>query len=61
LIKIKMESRNCRTLIHAGQREFDVMEGHTNFIVRLKDNFCDCRKWQLSGLPCEHAARCFLE
>ncbi|KAJ8438929.1 hypothetical protein Cgig2_033816 [Carnegiea gigantea] len=26
--------------------------------VRLKDKFCDCRKWQLTGLPCKHAARC---
>ena len=45
LIKIEIESGNCKNLIHAGQGEFNVTEGHTNFIVRLKDKFCDCRKW----------------
>jgi len=58
LIKIEMESRNCRNLIHAGQGEFDVTEGHTNFTVRLKYKFCDCRKSQLTSLPCKHVARC---
>jgi len=51
LLQIEMESRNCKNLIHAG---------HTNFTVRLKDKFCDCRKWQLTGFPCKHAARCIL-
>jgi len=60
LLQIEMESRNCKNLLHAGQGEFDVMEGHTNFTVRLQDKFCDCRKWQLTGLPCKHAARCIL-
>ena len=58
LLQIEMKSRNCKNLIHAGQGEFDVTEGHTNFTVRLKDKFCDCRKWQLTGLPCKHAGRC---
>ena len=55
-----MESRNCKNLTHAGQGEFDVTEGHTNFTVRLQDGHCDCRKWQLTGFPCKHAARCIL-
>jgi len=58
LMHIEMESRNCTNLIHAGQEECDVIEGHTNFTVRLKDKFCDCRKWQLTSLPCKHVARC---
>ncbi|KAJ8439455.1 LOW QUALITY PROTEIN: hypothetical protein Cgig2_008486 [Carnegiea gigantea] len=57
LLIIEIESRNCIHLVHAVQGEFDVTEGHTNFIVRLQDTFCDCRKWQLTGLPCKHAAR----
>lgn len=60
LLITEMESRNCTHLVHAGQGEFDVTEGHTNFTVRLQDRFCDCRKWQLTGLPCKHAARCIL-
>jgi len=58
LMQVEMESRNCRNLIHAGQGEFDVTGGYTNFTLRLKDKFCDCRKWQLTGLPCKHAVRC---
>ncbi|KAJ8427209.1 hypothetical protein Cgig2_004368 [Carnegiea gigantea] len=34
---------------------------HTNFTVRLKDRFCDCRKWQLTVLPCKHATRCIFK
>jgi len=58
LIQTEMESRNCRNLIHAGQGEFDVTEGHINFTLRLKVKFYDCKKWQLTGLPCKHTARC---
>ncbi|KAJ8448910.1 LOW QUALITY PROTEIN: hypothetical protein Cgig2_030766 [Carnegiea gigantea] len=58
LLMIEMESRICTHLVHAGQGEFDVTEGHTNFTVRLQDKFCDYRKWQLTGLLYKHAARC---
>ena len=53
-----MERRNCKDMIHGVQGEFDVTERHTNFIVRLKDKFCDCRKWHITVLPYKHAARC---
>ena len=56
----EMESMNCTHLVHVGQWEFDMTKGHTNFIVRLQDKYCDCRKWQLTGLPCKHVGRCIL-
>ncbi|KAJ8424734.1 hypothetical protein Cgig2_010034 [Carnegiea gigantea] len=40
--------------------DFDVVEGCTNFTVKLKEHFCDCKKWQITGLPCKHGARCIL-
>ena len=43
--------------MHAGQGEFDMTKGHTNFTVRLQDKLCDYRKWKLTGLPCKHVAR----
>ena len=57
---IEGESRNCSSIIHAGRGEFDVTEGKTNFTVRLSDRFCDCQRWQISGIPCKHVARCIL-
>ncbi|KAJ8421831.1 LOW QUALITY PROTEIN: hypothetical protein Cgig2_024207 [Carnegiea gigantea] len=44
LLMIEMDSRNCTLLVHAGQGEFDMTKGHTNFAVRLQDKFYDCRK-----------------
>ncbi|KAJ8427350.1 hypothetical protein Cgig2_016216 [Carnegiea gigantea] len=49
--------RNCLSVLHAGQGEFDVVEGCTNFIVKLKEHFCDCKKWQITSLPCKHSTR----
>ena len=57
---VEVESRNCINIVPAGRGEFDVLEGSTNFTVRLTEHFCDCQKWQISGLPCKHAARCIL-
>jgi len=57
---IEVDSRNYSNIVPAGRGEFDVLEGSTNFTVRLTDHFCNCKKWQISGLPCKHAARCIL-
>ena len=57
---VEQEARNCLSVVHAGQGEFDVVEGCTNFTVKLKEHFCDCKKWQITGLPCKHSARCIL-
>ncbi|KAJ8428902.1 hypothetical protein Cgig2_024971 [Carnegiea gigantea] len=60
LKKVELESRNCCNLVPAGRGEFDVREGSTNFTVKLADHYCDCQRWQVSGIPCKHAARCIL-
>ncbi|VFQ62551.1 unnamed protein product [Cuscuta campestris] len=48
---LAMESRVCSEVVGAGRGEFDVVDGNTNFTVRLRDHHCDCNKWQVSGLP----------
>ncbi|KAJ8437761.1 hypothetical protein Cgig2_009476 [Carnegiea gigantea] len=52
--------QNCLSVVHTGQGEFDVVEGCTNFTVKLKEHFCDCKKWHITGLPYKHSAKCIL-
>ncbi|OMO51020.1 Transposase, MuDR, plant [Corchorus capsularis] len=33
----------------------EVKRGRMKFTVHLKNRTCDCRAWQLSGIPCAHA------
>ncbi|KAJ8430847.1 hypothetical protein Cgig2_034174 [Carnegiea gigantea] len=51
---VEQDARNCLSIVHAGQGEFDVVEGCTNFTIKLKEHFCDYKKWQITGLPCKH-------
>ena len=60
LKKVELESRNYCNLMPAGRGEFDIREESTNFTVKLADQYCDCQRWQISGLPCKHAASCIL-
>ena len=57
---IKVESKNYSNIVPAGRGEFDVLQGRTNFTIRLSDLFCDYKKWQISGLPCKNTVRCIL-
>ncbi|VFQ87781.1 unnamed protein product [Cuscuta campestris] len=57
---LAMESRVCSEVVGAGRGEFDVVDGNTNFTVRLRDHHCDCNKWQVKGLHCKDAIRCIL-
>ncbi|KAJ8432312.1 hypothetical protein Cgig2_009745 [Carnegiea gigantea] len=53
-----MESRNWTNLTHIGYGEFDVVDGHTNFIIRLASMFCDYQNWQLVGISYKYIVRC---
>jgi len=41
---IKVESKNYSNIVPAGRGEFDVLQGRTNFTIRLSDLFCDYKK-----------------
>ena len=41
-----------RRILSVGNRE------HT-YIVDINGRTCDCRRWQLSGIPCDHAIAFF--
>jgi len=59
LQKIAKESRACR-LTPAGRGIYEVIEGATQFTVDINTHCCDCMTWNISGIPCKHAARCIL-
>ena len=42
----------------ASEASFEVCDGDQRFVVLLNIRTCDCRGWQLSGVPCRHALAC---
>ncbi|KAK4409552.1 hypothetical protein Sango_0028200 [Sesamum angolense] len=52
---VKEESRKCHLLV-VGDYEFEVQDENINYIVNLRERTCNCRIWDISGIPCRHAA-----
>ena len=38
--------------------EFQAMDGYTSFAVNFWTKKCPYNVWEISGLPCKHAAKC---
>jgi hypothetical protein len=38
-----------------GQGIFQVGEREKQYIVDMRKKECECRRWQLTGIPCQHA------
>lgn len=55
LNKAKKDSRKC-TLQVAATNEFEVIDKDRYYIVNLDTRTCQCGIFQISGLPCKHAA-----
>ena len=51
---------NCH-VSEAGQQMFKVQSGNNSYTVDLALHTCDCRRWQLSGVPCGHCIACCRE
>ncbi|KAK2663651.1 hypothetical protein Ddye_002225 [Dipteronia dyeriana] len=54
LSEIQDDSRFVSVLC-ASDKEFEVNDGVTFYMVNLDSKRCDCRLWELSGIPCKHA------
>ena len=53
--KMKSLSMYC-TPVFSGNNTFQVLAGLQNqYVVDLEGRTCACRKWQLVGIPCNHA------
>ncbi|CAN6239724.1 unnamed protein product [Urochloa humidicola] len=42
----------------AGQGIFQVQVKEFQYIVDIQAKHCDCRRWDLTGIPCSHAISC---
>ncbi|XP_010554999.1 PREDICTED: uncharacterized protein LOC104824602 [Tarenaya hassleriana] len=47
-------ARHCH-IIRSGQGKYEVSEFGVSYTVDLSANTCACRRWQLMGIPCQHA------
>uniref|UniRef100_A0A453MQH2 SWIM-type domain-containing protein n=1 Tax=Aegilops tauschii subsp. strangulata TaxID=200361 RepID=A0A453MQH2_AEGTS len=43
----------------AGRGVFQVTSFKNIYLVDLNMNNCECKKWELSGIPCHHSVACF--
>lgn len=56
LQKAQVKGRNSTTLLFAGGDEYEVLEDGVSHHLHLNAHTCTCREWQISGIPCRHAA-----
>ena len=42
----------------SGEGIFQVQDRDYQFIVDIKEKKCECRRWDLTGIPCAHAISC---
>ncbi|KAL0434473.1 UNVERIFIED_CONTAM: hypothetical protein Slati_2781600 [Sesamum latifolium] len=55
LNNVREESRKC-SLLMVGEREYEVNDVNVHCIVNLRKRTCDCKFWEIVGIPCRHAA-----
>ena len=53
--KITKDARFCKVNL-ANKDLFEVYDGFIRFPVNLNLHTCECKAWQISGLPCKHGA-----
>jgi len=41
---IEIEARKCSNIVPVGRGEFNVLEGNTNFTIKVRNHYCDCKK-----------------
>lgn len=49
---------NTCYVLPAGQGVFQVQDRGRQYIVKLNTKHCDCRRWDLTGIPCSHVISC---
>lgn len=52
------EFANVCYALPSGQGIFQVNERENQYIVDIRAKECECRRWQLTGIPCQHAITC---
>ena len=52
------EFANVCYALPAGQGIFQVHERDKQYIMDIRSKECECRRWQLTGIPCQHDISC---
>ncbi|CAO2149444.1 unnamed protein product [Urochloa humidicola] len=53
-----IEFANTYYALPAGKGIFEVQGRNNKYIVDINIKNCDCRRWNLTGIPCSHAISC---
>ncbi|XP_072957988.1 uncharacterized protein [Typha angustifolia] len=50
----------CYQVLRANKVEFEIVSSERTNIVDIQTRCCSCRRWQMYGIPCAHAAAALL-
>ncbi|KMZ56049.1 Mutator-like transposase-like protein [Zostera marina] len=56
LISEAMSDSHCYQVLRANKVEFEIVSSERTNIVNIQSHCCSCRRWQIYGVPCAHAA-----
>lgn len=51
---------HCYQVLRANKVEFEIVSSERTNIVDIQRRCCSCRRWQIYGIPCAHAAAALL-
>jgi hypothetical protein len=60
LISEAISDSQCYQVIRANKVEFEIVSSERTNIVDTQERCCSCRRWQVYGIPCAHAAAALL-
>lgn len=56
LISEAVADSHCYQVLRANKVEFEIVSSERTNIVDIQTHCCSCRRWQIYGVPCAHAA-----
>ncbi|KAK1283703.1 hypothetical protein QJS10_CPB21g00117 [Acorus calamus] len=56
LVLEAMADYHCYQVLRANEVEFEIVSSERTNIVDIHSRSCSCRRWQIYGIPCAHAA-----
>ena len=60
LISEAIADSQCYQVLRANKVEFEIVSSERTNILDTQARFCSCRRWQIYGIPCAHAAAALL-
>jgi hypothetical protein len=60
LISEAISDSQCYQVLRANKVEFEIVSSERTNIVNTQARCCSCRRWQVYGIPCAHAAAALL-